>query len=144
VPLNLVVAVVPGQPDCLGQGLLGRCVAAELPVYVAKVEEHFRQQGRTLGRPGGRQRLGEQGAGAAVAMMVPKTWREPGSETLSTFTWASVGGALSAAAECRLEFSLLLYPTYYCLVNGGLALLIAVRRTTRHVGGAGTPRSCRK
>jgi hypothetical protein len=64
----------------------------------------------------------------AGGMMVPKTWRDPGSETLSTFAWASVAGALSAAAVGALKVSLLLYPAYYCLANGGLALLIAGRR----------------
>jgi hypothetical protein len=64
----------------------------------------------------------------AAAMMVPKTWRDPRSETLSTFAWASVAGALSAAAVGALEESLLVYPVYYCLVNCGLALLIGVRR----------------
>jgi hypothetical protein len=64
----------------------------------------------------------------AAGMMVPKTWRDPGSETLSTFAWAGLAGALSAAAVGALEPSLLLYPVYYCLVNGGLALLIAGRR----------------
>jgi hypothetical protein len=60
--------------------------------------------------------------------MVPKTWRDPGSETLSMFAWASLAGALSAGAVGSLEASLLLYPVYYCLVNGGLALLIVGRR----------------
>lgn len=64
----------------------------------------------------------------AAAMMVPKTWRDPGSETLSMFAWASLAGALSAGAVGSLEASLLLYPAYYCLVNGGLALLIVGRR----------------
>jgi hypothetical protein len=64
----------------------------------------------------------------AAGMMVPKTWRDPGSETLSTFAWASLAGALSAAAVGALELSLLVYPAYYCLANGGLALLIAGRR----------------
>jgi len=64
----------------------------------------------------------------AAGMMVPKTWRDPGSETLSTFAWASLAGALSAAAVGALEPSLLLYPAYYCLANGGIALLIAGRR----------------
>jgi hypothetical protein len=64
----------------------------------------------------------------AAGMMLPKTWRDPGSETMSTFAWASLAGALSAAAVGVLEPSLLLYPVYYCLVNGGLALLIGVRR----------------
>jgi hypothetical protein len=64
----------------------------------------------------------------AAALMVPKTWRDPASETLSTFALASVGGALAAGAVGALEPALLLYPVYYCLVNAGLALLIAHRR----------------
>jgi hypothetical protein len=34
----------------------------------------------------------------AAAMMVPKTYRHPGSETLSTFAGASLGGALAAGS----------------------------------------------
>ena len=63
-----------------------------------------------------------------AAMMVPKTYRDPESETLVTFVFASVGGALAAGAVGALDFSLLLYPVYYCLVNGALALLIHHRR----------------
>jgi hypothetical protein len=70
----------------------------------------------------------------AAGMMVPKTWRDPGSETLSTFAWASLAGALSAAAVGALKLSLLLYPAYYCLANGGLALLIAGRRAAMRAG----------
>jgi hypothetical protein len=64
----------------------------------------------------------------AAAMMVPKAWRDPRSETLSMFAWASVAGALSLAAVAAPEPSLLAYPAYYCLVNGALAMLIAGRR----------------
>jgi hypothetical protein len=64
----------------------------------------------------------------AAAMMVPKTWRDPGSETLSTFVLAGAGGALAAGAVGGLDASLLLYPVYYCAVNGALAVLIAGRR----------------
>jgi hypothetical protein len=74
----------------------------------------------------------------AAGMMVPKTWRDPGSETLSTFAWAGLAGALSAAAVGTLEPSLLLYPVYYCLVNGGLALLIGARRTAARRPGYAT------
>jgi hypothetical protein len=66
----------------------------------------------------------------AAAMMVPKTHRDPHSETLSTFALASLGGALAAGAVGVLDVSLLLYPTYYCFVNGAIALLIARRRST--------------
>ncbi len=65
-----------------------------------------------------------------AAMMVPKTWRDPGSETLVTFAFASLGGALAAGAVGAFDLSLLLYPVYYCLVNGAIALLIDRRRRT--------------
>jgi hypothetical protein len=68
----------------------------------------------------------------AAAMMVPKTHRDPHSETLSTFALASLGGALAAGAVGALDVSLLLYPTYYCLVNGAIALLIHQRRRILH------------
>jgi hypothetical protein len=64
----------------------------------------------------------------AAAMMVPKTYRDPGSETLVTFAWASLGGALAAGAVGMVDVSLLAYPVYYCLVNGAIALLIHQRR----------------
>jgi hypothetical protein len=64
----------------------------------------------------------------AAAMMVPKTYRDPGSETLSTFAFASLSGALAVASVTALEPALLLYPVYYTLVNGALAVLICRRR----------------
>jgi hypothetical protein len=63
-----------------------------------------------------------------AALMVPKTWRDPASETLSTFAFASAAGALAAGAVGALDASLLLYPVYFCLVNGALAALIVQRR----------------
>ena len=63
-----------------------------------------------------------------AAMMVPKTYRDPGSATLATFAFASLGGALAAGAVGVLDISLLLYPLYFCLVNGAIALLIHQRR----------------
>ena len=64
----------------------------------------------------------------AAAMMVPKAYRDPGSETLATFAFASLGGALAAGAVGAPDLSLLLYPIYYCLVNGAIAALIHHRR----------------
>jgi hypothetical protein len=64
----------------------------------------------------------------AAALMVPKTYRDPGSETLSTFAFASLGGALAVGSVGAIEPTLLLYPIYYCLVNGAIALLIHLRR----------------
>jgi hypothetical protein len=47
---------------------------------------------------------------------------------------ASLGGALAAGSVGALEASLLLYPVYYCLCNGGLALLIVERRAALRGG----------
>src|SRR5262249_8326618 len=63
-----------------------------------------------------------------AAIMVPKTYRDPGSETLATFGLASLSGALAIGAVGEPDPSLLLYPAYYCLANGALAVLIRYRR----------------
>jgi hypothetical protein len=65
---------------------------------------------------------------SAIAMMTPKAYRDPHSETLAMYVLASVGGALAAGAVGALDVSLLLYPLYYCAANGALALLISMRR----------------
>jgi len=64
----------------------------------------------------------------AAGLMVPKTYRDPTSETFATFALASVGGALAAGAVGTADPSLLLYPLYFCAVNGAIAVLIAQRR----------------
>jgi hypothetical protein len=69
-----------------------------------------------------------------AALMVPKTWRDPGSETLATFVFASAAGLLAAGAVGALDVSLLIYPVYFWLVNGALALLIVVARSRRARG----------
>jgi hypothetical protein len=63
-----------------------------------------------------------------AAMMTPKAYRDPYSETLATYALASLAGALAAGAVGVLDVSLLIYPIYYCLINGALAVLICVRR----------------
>lgn len=65
---------------------------------------------------------------SAAAMMTPKTYRDPGSETLAMYALAGVAGALATAAVGELDVSLMLYPAYYCLVNSAMALLIHWRR----------------
>ena len=74
-----------------------------------------------------------------AGLMVPKTYRDPHSETLITFAFASLGGALAAGAVGVIDVSLLLYPVDYCVINGAIALLIWERRLTR--AGAGAPRA---
>jgi hypothetical protein len=66
-----------------------------------------------------------------AAMMVPKTWRDPGSETLIAFVWASVAGVLSSLAVASPDVSLLIYPVYFALANGLIGVIIVVRR--RHL-----------
>lgn len=63
-----------------------------------------------------------------AAMMVPKAHRDPESETLLTFAFASLGGALAFGAVGSADLSLLLCPVYSCLINGAIALLIHHRR----------------
>jgi hypothetical protein len=64
----------------------------------------------------------------ALGMMVPKTYRDPDSETLSTYALASLAGALAAGAVSAPDPALLLYPMYFCALNGSIALLIHRRR----------------
>lgn len=74
----------------------------------------------------------------AATMMMPKTYRDPGSETLATFGLASVSGALAACAVGASDAGLLLYPLYLCAVNGLIALVIHGRR--RRLEGRNTTR----
>jgi hypothetical protein len=71
-----------------------------------------------------------------AGLMVPKTYRDPHSETLVTFAFASLGGALAAGAVGAIDVSLLLYPVYYCAINGAIALLIWERRLTQAAAAA--------
>jgi hypothetical protein len=64
-----------------------------------------------------------------AALMVPKTYRDPDSETLATFALAGLSGALAAGAVGALDLSLLLYPIYFFLVNGAMAIFIHHRRS---------------
>ena len=64
----------------------------------------------------------------AALMMVPKAWRDPHSETLSTFVLASASGALTAMAVGSLSVPLLAYPVYFVAVNAGLAAVIVQGR----------------
>ena len=63
-----------------------------------------------------------------LAMMLPKTFRDPESETLATFALASVSGAFATASVGSADLALVIYPIYLCLGNLGLALLIHRRR----------------
>lgn len=64
----------------------------------------------------------------AVLMMMPKTWRDPHSETLSTFVLAAGCGFLTVGAVGSMSASLLAYPIYFAVVNAAVAGVIAHRR----------------
>ncbi|MGB0099108.1 MAG: hypothetical protein WBP61_02385 [Nocardioides sp.] len=66
-----------------------------------------------------------------AVLMVPKTWRDPSSETLSLFVLAAVGGAATAGSVGSLSAPLVMYPIYYFLVNAALGTLILLRRGSR-------------
>jgi hypothetical protein len=63
-----------------------------------------------------------------VLLMLPKTWRDPWSETASTFVLAGVSGLLSAGAAAATAPELLVYPVYFALANGVTAGVILTRR----------------
>ena len=77
----------------------------------------------------------------AVLMMVPKTWRDPHSETLSTYVLAAGSGALALGAVGSLSVPLLAYPAYFFAVNAAVSALIAHRRAvlSRRPGPDGRP-----
>jgi hypothetical protein len=62
-----------------------------------------------------------------VGLMLPKTWRDPGSETFSAYALASIAGLFAALAVGKLDASLLLYPLYFFVVNGLIAVIIEMR-----------------
>jgi len=67
---------------------------------------------------------------AGALMMVPKSWRDPHSETVSTFALSSVVGLCALVSVGRPDAALLVYPAYYVVVNGLLAALLLTRRRT--------------
>ena len=71
----------------------------------------------------------------AALMMLPKAWSDPGTETISTFAIAGLGGAMAAGSVGSASLALLAYPVYFMLVNAALAAVIGYRR--EHVPGRG-------
>jgi hypothetical protein len=63
-----------------------------------------------------------------VVLMLPKTWRDPWSETASTFALAAGSGVLGTVAVGELAGDLLLYPAYFAVVNAVTAGVILGRR----------------
>lgn len=63
-----------------------------------------------------------------VALMLPKTWADPWSETPSTFVLASASGLCGSVAVGGLVAELLLYPLYFAVINAFVAVVILGRR----------------
>jgi hypothetical protein len=63
-------------------------------------------------------------------MMLPKAWRDPASETLSTFVLTSVVGLCALVAVGSLKPSLVIYPVYYIVANAIIAFVLIYRRPT--------------
>jgi hypothetical protein len=63
-----------------------------------------------------------------LGLMVPKTVRDPESETLLTFTLAAFGALLSTISVGELDPALLLYPGYMAVGNGLIAAIIWTSR----------------
>jgi hypothetical protein len=60
--------------------------------------------------------------------MIPKTYRDPYSETLSAFVIALASGVCGMLAVGALDFGLLLYPAYIFCADLILVAVIAARR----------------
>ena len=65
---------------------------------------------------------------AGALMMVPKSWRDPHSETLSTFVLTSLVGVCALLSVGALDAALMVYPAYYVVANALVATLLVSRR----------------
>jgi hypothetical protein len=66
--------------------------------------------------------------GIGVAVMLPKTWRDPHSETVATFELATVSGLLGMVAVGGIDPGSLAWPGYLMTANGLTAGVIVARR----------------
>jgi len=64
----------------------------------------------------------------AVVMMLPKTYADPYSETLSAFAFSVVSGVLAMVAVGSLDVGLLLYPAYFVVADTVIIALLVRRR----------------
>jgi len=64
---------------------------------------------------------------AGAVLMLPKAWRDPRSETASTYVLASAAGWLGTAAVGPGRPGLLLYPVYFAVANAVLATVLVQR-----------------
>jgi hypothetical protein len=63
-----------------------------------------------------------------VALMLPKTYREPGSETLSTFAIGVVSTVCALVAVNSAAPALVIYPLYILVADAAVVAVIVMRR----------------
>jgi hypothetical protein len=64
----------------------------------------------------------------AVAMMMPKTYVDPFSETLSTYVLSAASASCALVAVGSLDFGLIVYPAYIVCADLAVVALLAARR----------------
>ena len=64
----------------------------------------------------------------AVGLMLPKTYRQPGSETLATYAIGVVSTLFALVAVNSTAPSLLIYPLYILAADGAVVAVIVLRR----------------
>jgi hypothetical protein len=64
----------------------------------------------------------------AVAMMMPKTYADPYSETLSTYALSAASAFCALVAVGSLEFGLIVYPAYIVCADLAVVAVMAARR----------------
>ena len=64
----------------------------------------------------------------AVGLMLPKTYRQPSTETVSTYAIGVVSTIFALAAVGSLDVALLIYPVYILLADAAVVALIVLRR----------------
>jgi hypothetical protein len=63
-----------------------------------------------------------------VSMMVPKTYADPYSETLSAFLLSMLSGVFALAAVGSLDFGLIIYPAYVICADAVVVAVMLARR----------------
>jgi hypothetical protein len=67
------------------------------------------------------------------AVTVSKAYRDPESETMTTWGCSFVAAGLAMLAVGRLDWALLAYPMYWFLLNGAIVAAMVLGRTQRPV-----------
>ncbi|MFA5936603.1 MAG: hypothetical protein WC822_01855 [Candidatus Paceibacterota bacterium] len=63
-----------------------------------------------------------------ASLTISKTWKNPESENFIAWAMCGVGGFLGTLAVGKLDFVLLSFPIYVCLINSAMAIIILIRK----------------